>query len=130
MTNTPPTPTQFSTYTDATDWVETRAASYGGKRKFFASDEYRAAYPAIQASFEATQKATGNALRDQLKAQGRKHGDKVTVQVGSTLFGPVKRQGWLDLDGDAPAVHLDAPYLKTGAKRAIRTVKDPRIIPE
>jgi hypothetical protein len=118
----------FETYAAAQKWVKDRAAEHGGLRAFYATPEYKAAYPAIMAAFDGKQSKRGLAAKDSIRRAGYAHGDAVTVKVGATLFGAVTRKGWIDLDGPAPVAHLDAPYIKPGNTKGARKITFPVIV--
>lgn len=45
---------EFKTYKDAQEWIETRRADLGMTvSRFSSTEEYKAAYPAIQAAYKA-----------------------------------------------------------------------------
>ena len=118
----------FDSYAAAQKWLRESAADHGGLRAFYATPEYKAAYPAIQAAFDGQQETRGKAAKEFLRLAGYAHGDKVTVRVGSTLFGAVTRKGWIDLESAAPVAHLDAPYIKPGNTKGKRKIAFPVIV--
>lgn len=119
---------EFNTYQEAQSWIAERAAAYGGKRKLYASEEYRAAYPAIKKAFDAGMSSNGAAGIQHCRNNGFSHGDTVRVLVGShLLFGPVFREARLDLSGSEPVAHLFETYRADNMKRGIRKIRFPKI---
>ena len=53
---------RFEGMKEAKDWITERAPEYGGKMRFYASDEYAKAYPAIKKAWK----------RDKAKAEARR----------------------------------------------------------
>ncbi len=43
----------FSTYAEATEWRQAKEIEYGGKRRFWASEEYAAARPQMVALYKS-----------------------------------------------------------------------------
>ena len=114
----------FEDYSAAQAWIADRAKAYGGKRKFCASDEYRAMYPAILSAYEADR----HAVRDRYKEAGYKHGQRVEVIVGHSIFGPIYRDAILDLVGTVAKAKLVKLFRAPDRSSAIRTITNPRIM--
>tara|TARA_Y100001963_G_C6683088_1_gene400817 strand:- start:406 stop:765 length:360 start_codon:yes stop_codon:yes gene_type:complete len=113
----------FKNYAEAQSWIAAGAAKCGGKNKFLASDEYRAAYPAIRAAYDADKADKGARSIAWIKGQGFAHGDAVKVKVGEHLiFGPIMRSATLDLSGAEPVARLDEAFQRR------RNIKFPKII--
>lgn len=121
-------PKSFASYAAAQAWIKLHADAAGlGLRAFQSTASYRDAYPAIRAAYDAeTDTANANAIAC-TKLAGFTHGQPVKVVVGHSLFGPIWRAATLDLSGAGPVATLDEPLYKPGAKRAVRTVKNPRL---
>lgn len=119
----------FNSYSEATSWINSKAKEYGSKNKFYASDEYREAYPEIVKAFKMKNASVADAITKRVIAAGYKEGDKVMAVVAQHLiFGNIYRKGTLCFK-DGVKVILDESYVAPGKKRGIRTIKSPKFKP-
>jgi len=81
----------MKTYRDALDWIDIKSKEYGGKNKFFSSEEYRQKYPEIERLHIESLLNISEKGKEAMKEVGAKEGQKVHYDfLGS--FGYVSKQ--------------------------------------
>lgn len=102
---------KFTTYSEALAWVEEQSRGYKTRNHFFASDEYRLAYPRIKMLYEEykarkkedAKKEAGSAM----VGSGIEYGDRVFYDVLGFAFSVERLDGVVVERGGLPYVKLD-----------------------
>ena len=100
---------EFKSYADSELWIEAKSKEYGGKNKFLASQEYRDAYPAIQALHRGRTQEFGQKASEAMREVGALYGDRVHYDAVSP-FGQVEAFSGIIVERKGlPYVKLDEP---------------------
>lgn len=97
----------FQTAAEIDAWIKLGSKEHGSRNEFLASDEYRAAFPAIQAVFASARADFGKKGWTAVKKSGLKLGDRVVYSTGSLFGGSRTLIGELVDKNGAPSVRLD-----------------------
>jgi hypothetical protein len=98
----------MKTYAEAVEWIENKAKEYGGKNKFFSSEEYRNKYTEINDLYIKSLIDVSKRGKEAMTEVGAKEGQRVYYdKVG--FWGEVEHQeGILKFDRNGvPKVKLD-----------------------
>lgn len=110
----------FETYADAQQWIDDRAQALGMSRKeFTATDEYKAAYPQIDALFQVEKAKNNKARWKQAEDAGIQDGNKVETFVnGERVTGTIYKRP------QGPGVRIDGTLTvsKNGKLREAKTI--------
>jgi hypothetical protein len=110
----------FADYSEALQWVKLKAKSFKSINEFYASDEYKAAYPLIRKMYEVEQSAFAKKGMDELKKAGLKIGDKVAYDFVSPYFNVEAYTGKIVDKMGIPYVQLDAGQKTMSGKKSVR----------
>jgi len=99
---------QLDTYEQAREWIEERAAHYPSRNEFFASREYRDAYPRIQELTEQYEQELSTEAEQAMREAGIKSGDDVVYVPPGALPGQ-EVSGRVFLRKGVPYVRLSTP---------------------
>ena len=106
----------MKTIADVNAYIADGAERHGGKNKFFASDEYRQAYPQIAKIYEQATTEKQAQAKEAMEAAGVSYGDKVSA-ASMGLFGHQIFTGTVYKDKNGlPKVKLDNPQ---GGKKIV-----------
>ncbi len=108
---------QFNDYRSAIDWIDSKSKEYGGKNKFMASDEYKAAYPEIKrlhdekkAEHDQGQKLKSADAIAAMEESGVKVGDVVEYDAAGPGMTVETYRGKIAIGvGKRPIVKLEQP---------------------
>jgi hypothetical protein len=109
----------FAGYDDARKWIDAKAKEYGGKRAFYASEEYKAALPEIQKLYELEIKDYQDKAAKALKEAGVAPGDRVYYDYVNP-FGATRYSGIVTTDSRGlPRVKLDAGQVTASGAKSV-----------
>lgn len=97
----------LTNYSQALEWINTKAKEYGSKNAFFSSSEYKIAYPKIKKLQKQAQTDFSEYAKSELKKSGLKIGDKVRYGYVGLFFNATEYSGVLIERNSIPYVKLD-----------------------
>jgi hypothetical protein len=97
----------FVDYDDVLAWIEERAPTYGGKRPFSASPEYKAAYPAIEALYQEQRRLSNQKVLSDFAKAGLSEGDRVDHRSIGAFMSEMHMTGTVTLVRGVPHVKVD-----------------------
>lgn len=110
----------FADYSEVLQWVEQKAKNFKSVNAFYASDEYKSAYPLIRKMYEVEQAAFAKKGMNALKKAGLNIGDKVAYDYVSPYFYVEKYTGIIIEKMGIPYVQLDAGQKTMTGKKSVR----------
>lgn len=81
----------MKTYAEAVEWIGKKAKEYGGRNKFFVSQEYRDKYSEIDKLYHESLLNISNKGKEAMAEVGAKEGQRVYYDVVGS-FGHVEQQ--------------------------------------
>ena len=97
----------FTSYADAQLWMNENSKKFKNQNEFYASDEYRLAYPIIQQLYKLEQKSYAAKAQEAMIEANVKFGDKVNYDYITPFLQSEKYSGTIIERNGVPFVKLD-----------------------
>jgi hypothetical protein len=97
----------FTSYDDAQVWMNENSKKFKNQNEFYASDEYRLAYPIIQQLYKVEQKSYAAKAQQAMVEANVKFGDKVNYDYITPFLQSEKYSGTIIERNGIPFVKLD-----------------------
>ena len=110
----------FSDYSEALQWIKLKAKGFKSAKEFYASEEYKSAYPLIRKMYEVEQAAFAKKGMEELQKAGLKIGDKVAYDFVSPFFNVEAYTGKIIERMGIPYVKLDSGQKTMSGKKSVR----------
>ena len=115
---------KFKNYKEAQDWMNNRMSEYESANRFYASEEYREAYPAIKEASDREKNNQSSSLaveaRQAMTEAGVKFGDRVSYQHVGRFMTVEEYTGIIINRKGIPFVKFDEGQKTINGKKSVR----------
>ncbi len=110
----------FVDYSESLEWIEKSSKKYKTKNDFFASDEYKFAYPLIKKMYEVEKIEYSKKAMSELKKSKLQIGDSVRYDYVSPFFNVAVYTGKIVERNGVPYVKLDSGQTTMSGKKSVK----------